>query len=184
VARTPADWVKIKKMSSVAVVSVEEYLSTSYRPDCDYVDGEIRERNLGEYEHANLQARLTIWFGNHEREWHIRVLVEQRIRVSARRYRIPDVCVLDRNQPIEPVSTRPPLIFIEILSKDDSLRDIRERVDDYLNFGVPHVWMLDPVLRKAYVCTKTGFQEPESGILEVAGSAIRVPLSEIFAELE
>src|SRR5579875_879313 len=27
-------------------ISVEEYLSTSYRPDCDYVDGEIEERNL------------------------------------------------------------------------------------------------------------------------------------------
>ena len=28
-------------------VSVEEYLHTSYRPDCDYVDGEVQERNLG-----------------------------------------------------------------------------------------------------------------------------------------
>ena len=52
-------------MSSIAVVPVEEYLSTTYRPDCDYVDGEVRERHVGEYEHANLQARLTIWFPNH-----------------------------------------------------------------------------------------------------------------------
>jgi len=166
------------------MVSVEEYLSTSYRPDCDYVDGEVRERNLGEFEHGRLQARLAMWFGNHEREWHVLVVVEQRVRVSPRHYRIPDVCVLDRNQPIEPVFTQPPLIFIEILSKDDSLREMRERVDDYLNFGVPNVWILDPVLRKAYVCTRTGFQEPEGGVLEVTGTAVHVPLAEIFAELD
>jgi Uma2 family endonuclease len=171
-------------MSSVAMVSVEEYLSTSYRPDCDYVDGEVRERNLGEFEHGRLQARLAMWFGNHEREWHVLVVVEQRVRVSPRHYRIPDVCVLDRNQPIEPVFTQPPLIFIEILSKDDSLREMRERVDDYLNFGVPNVWILDPVLRKAYVCTRTGFQEPEGGVIEVTGTAVHVPLAEIFAELD
>jgi len=92
--------------------------------------------------------------------------------------------VLRRDQPIEPVFTQPTLICIEILSKDDRLRDLRERVDEYLNFGVPNVWILDPVLRKAYVCTQTGFQEPEGGVLEAAGSPIRVPLAEVFAELD
>jgi Uma2 family endonuclease len=171
-------------MSTVAVVSIEEYLSTSYRPDCDYVDGEVRERNVGEYDHGRLQARLAIWFGIHERDWHVRVSAEQRVRVRSGRYRIPDVCVIDWDQPIEPVFTAPPLIFIEVLSKDDSLRGIRERVDDYLNFGVPNVWILDPVLRKAYVCTPTGFQEPEGGVLRAGGSPVHLPLAEIFAELD
>jgi Uma2 family endonuclease len=170
-------------MPTVAVVSIEEYLSTSYRPDCDY-DGEVRERNWGEYPHSNLQGCLVIWLGNRQRDWNVRVLLEQRVRVSPRRFRIPDVCVLRRDQPIEPVFTEPPLICIEVLSKDDSLRGIRERVDDYLNFGVPHVWILDPVLRKAYVCTPTGFLEPEGGVLQAAGSPVRLPLAEIFAELD
>jgi Uma2 family endonuclease len=174
----------MKKMSRTAGVSVEEYLSTSYRPDCDYVDGEVRERNVGEYPHSNLQSRLIIWFGNRERDWKIRMLPEQRIRVSAHRFRIPDACVLRRDQPIEPVITQPPLICVEILSKDDRLRDMQERVDEYLAFGVPNVWILDPVLRKAYVCTRTGFLEPESGILQAAGSPIHVPLAGIFAELD
>jgi hypothetical protein len=39
-------------------------------------------------------------------------------------------------------------------------------------------------LRKAYVCTRTGFLEPESGILQAAGSPIHVPLAGIFAELD
>ncbi len=171
-------------MSTVAVVSIEEYLSTAYRPDCDYVDGEVRERNVGEYDHGRLQARLAMWFGNHERDWRIRVSVEQRVRVRIGRYRIPDVCVIGWEQPIEPIFTAPPLICIEVLSKDDSLRGMRERADDYLNFGVPNVWILDPVLRKAYVCTPNGFLEPEGGVLRAAGTPIHLPLAEIFAELD
>jgi Uma2 family endonuclease len=171
-------------MASVAGISVEEYLSTSYRPDCDYLDGEVRARNVGEYPHSHLQACLVIWLGNRQRDWKIRVLPEQRLCVSPGRFRIPDVCVLSRDQPIEAVFTAPPLICIEILSKDDRLREMWERVDDYLNFGVSHVWILDPVLRKAYVCTQSGFQEPADGILQVPETPIGVPLAEIFAELD
>ena len=32
-------------MATRTLVSVEEYLATSYRPDCDYVDGKVVERN-------------------------------------------------------------------------------------------------------------------------------------------
>ncbi len=35
-------------MATGALVSVDEYLRTSYRPDCDYVDGILVERNVGE----------------------------------------------------------------------------------------------------------------------------------------
>jgi len=41
------------------MISVQEYLATSYRPDCDYVDGRVEERNLGEYNHAKLQAQYS-----------------------------------------------------------------------------------------------------------------------------
>ena len=44
-------------------VSVEEYLASSYRPDCDYIDGEVQERKLGEKEHAAIQAALIFLFG-------------------------------------------------------------------------------------------------------------------------
>ena len=43
-------------MASSTLISVQEYMATTYRPDCDYVDGEVRERNLGEIEHSHLLA--------------------------------------------------------------------------------------------------------------------------------
>lgn len=83
-------------------ISVEEYLRTSYRPDCDYVDGHIEERNLGEWDHANLQTAIATFFRMRRKEWGINVVVEQRVQVSPTRFRIPDVTVVlgDRHEQI------------------------------------------------------------------------------------
>jgi hypothetical protein len=45
-------------MSSATLVSVQEYMATSYRPDRDFVDGELQKRNLGELEHSLLQGAI------------------------------------------------------------------------------------------------------------------------------
>jgi hypothetical protein len=42
-------------MSTKSLMSVEEYLRTSFEGcDCEYVDGEIAERNMGEFDHGRL----------------------------------------------------------------------------------------------------------------------------------
>jgi Uma2 family endonuclease len=171
-------------MGTTALVSASEYLSTSYRPDQEMLDGQLVQRNVGEYDHSNLQGALVSWMRARQREWNVRVLPEQRIRISASRFRVPDVCVVSREQEIEPVFTRPPLLCIEVLSKDDTLRGMQERVDDYLAFGVPNIWVLDPVKRRAYVCMHGDFREPEGEALEIALTPIRIPLRELFAELD
>ena len=43
-------------MAAGTQISVEEYLHTAYRPDCDYVDGVVEERNLGERDHSWIQG--------------------------------------------------------------------------------------------------------------------------------
>lgn len=171
-------------MATATLVSVGEYLKTGYRPDVDFVDGRIEERNLGEYDHANLQGILIFWLMRQQHEWNIRVLPEQRVRVSPTRFRIPDVCVISREQELEPVFTKPPLLVIEVLSKDDTLRSMQERVDDYRTFGVPNIWVLDPVKRHAYVCMYGDFRDPLEEILEISGSPIRIPLRDLFADLD
>jgi len=171
-------------MSSATLVSVQEYLATSYRPDRDFVDGELQERNLGELEHSLLQTAIGAWFWVRQKEWNVVPVVEQRVQVTPTRFRIPDITVLRSDQAREPIITSPPLILIEVLSKDDTLRSMRERVDDYLNFGVQHVWIVDPATRRAYVCSATGFQEPEHGVLTVPATPVRLVLSELFDQVE
>ncbi len=171
-------------MSSTTLISLQEYLATSYRPDCDFIDGELQARNLGELEHALLQTAIAAWFWERQKEWNALPVVEQRVQVAATRFRIPDVSVLRADQSREPIITIPPLILIEVLSKDDTLRSMRERVDDYLNFGVQHVWILDPATRRAYVCSHNGFVEPQQGVLEVPNTPIRLVVKDLFDQVK
>lgn len=159
-------------MSSATLVSVQQYLATSYRPDRDFIDGELQERNAGELEHSLLQTAIVAWFWSRKDEWKVLPLVDQRVQVATNRFRVPDVTLLRANQPREPIVSVPLLILIEVLSKDDTLRSMRERVDDYLNFQVQHIWILDPALKRAYICTRTAFQEPDNGQLTVPGTPI------------
>lgn len=81
-------------MATISLVSVREYLSTSYRPDRDYVDGVVLERNLGEYDHARLQGEVFAYFHARREEWGLRVVPAQRVQISPTRFRVPDVCVV------------------------------------------------------------------------------------------
>lgn len=164
------------------LISVSEYLHTSYRPDCDYVDGEVQERNLGEYDHAAIQGALIRWFGAHRRDWNIRVVPEQRVQVAPTRFRIPDVCVLSRDLPIEQIITRPPIVCVEILSPEDTLRRTRERVEDYRRFGVGNIWIVDPATRSGFNCRPEGLIAASE--FAVAGTPISLSLPELFADLD
>jgi Uma2 family endonuclease len=171
-------------MVAATLISVDEHLSTAYRPDFDLVDGHILERNVGEYDHGILQITLGAWFLRHRREWNIRAVTELRVRVKPSRFRVPDIAVLSDDRPVEQIATHPPVICIDILAKDDTLRRLQDRIDDYLAFGVPNIWVLDPASRRAYVCDRYGLREPADGVLEVPNSPIRIVLAELFADLD
>jgi hypothetical protein len=76
-------------LSAGAMISVEEYLATSYRPDCDYVDGRIEERNSGGFTHASLQAALAVYFITTYRAEGISVATELRIEMKPGRFQVP-----------------------------------------------------------------------------------------------
>ena len=167
-------------MAAVTQISVTEYLNISYRPDRDYVDGEVLERNLGEYAHSRPHGRLLGFLGNRENDWSIVVLPSQRVQMAPQRIRVTDVCVVLADAPVEQIVRHPPLICIEILSKDDTFKSVTERLDDYLAMGVPNVWVIEPHTRRGYVYNADGFLETRDGVLRVANSEIAVPLASIF----
>lgn len=167
-------------MPAETLISVEEYLTTSYRPDCDYVDGQVVERNLGEYDHSRLQTAAAAYFWVRRKEWGIDVVVEQRVQVKPRRFRIPDVCVI-LGRAEDQIFTKPPFLCIEILSAEDRLSRVEERIDDYLAMGVPYVWLLDPRTRRAYAATAAeGLREVKDGILKTENPAWEIPLDRLF----
>lgn len=167
-------------MGAATLISVDEYLSTNYDPDCDYVDGRIVERNLGERTHGRIQRKLLVYFDARSAEFGIEVIPEQRVQVSPTRFRIPDVTVVKASQPQGEIFRLPPHLCIEILSKDDAMEDIQERVNDYLRFGVPYIWIISPRLRKGYIVTKAGMAEAESGILKTHDPDLHLPIATLF----
>jgi Uma2 family endonuclease len=166
------------------LISIEEYLRTSYHPDCDFVDGEIQERNLGEREHARLQAILSAWFFNHETAWSVETLIEQRIRVGPRRVRIADVCLIRRDAPKEQVIVTPPLLCVEILSPEDRLPRAARVMEDYARMGVPNLWLLDPKDHVAYDYASDGLLKLTANRLTIPNTEISVDLPTLFAALD
>lgn len=166
------------------IVPLEEYLSTIYEPDCEYDEGSILERNVGEFEHSFLQTLLATIFTVNMDSWRVFGLTEQRMRIAPRKYRIPDVCVLRLGSPREKVLTHPPLIAIEIMSPEDSIRRLTTKAAEYAEFGIEHVWIIDPTARVAYRGAAEGLERIPSAELSVPATPILVRVTELFDKLD
>jgi Uma2 family endonuclease len=170
--------------SAANSLTMEEYLHTSYHPDCDFVDGQLEERTGGEYEHARLFPALAAWFFNFRSEWGIRTAASYRTRVSKTRIRIPDVSVFPHDGPKEKVRVTPPILCIEILSPEDRIPRVVKRLDDFLAMGVQNLWVIDPIERAAFVYTSAGLRLIEAPRLSIENSPIYLDLSELFSALD
>jgi Uma2 family endonuclease len=170
-------------MSVAALIPIDEYLNTSYEPDCDYVEGALLQRHLGKKHHSRFQTALASYFFVREKQLKIRGYTEQRVRLSSSRVRIPDFCVLLQDQPDDDVIEIPPFICVEILSPDDSASSMMERLEDYRIFGVPNVWLVDPRRERSYFANVSGLFEAHDNILRTENPEIVLPVAELFESL-
>ena len=166
------------------LVSEAEYLRTTYRPDCDYVDGVVLERNLGQFDHSTLQMLVLLALQAHAAEWNVLVRPELRLKIRPRKYRIPDVMVLPAGTKHPPVIEEPPLLCVEIVSPDDRLKQLTERAQDYTSLGVPETWILDPETRKAYVYSEAGLHELMPGVSVLRSGGLELDIAKLFAGLD
>ena len=162
------------------MVPVETYLETQFEDgDREYLEGRILERNMGEIDHGDLQTAIAYYlrsrYGSHY--W---VAVEVLLQVSPTRFRVPDIVVVQGSRPPGRVLTLPPLLVIEVLSRDDRAEEIQERIDDYVGCGVRFVWVVNPRSRRGWMHTAEGSHEAKDGVLRTADPALEVPLGELF----
>jgi hypothetical protein len=97
-------------MATNVLVPVSEYLSTSYSPDCDYVDGDVQKRNLGETDHSELQGQILELLRTQTNKTYFRTNPEVRVQVAPTRFRVPDVCLRRVSAPKEQIIRTPPLL--------------------------------------------------------------------------
>lgn len=168
--------------SSLHFIPVGEYLGSVYRPDVDYVDGRLEERNVGEIDHAMLQRVLLFALATFEGKANVFALQEARTQTQPTRFRIPDVCLIPADRIPERIITEPPLLCVEVLSPRDSVGAMRTRCMDYIRMGVPEVWIFDPQAETAYWMQGDLFSEIHDGMLRLGETGIEIDVQSIFAQ--
>ncbi len=153
-------------VATAGLMTVEEYLRGEFEPDVDFVDGRIEERNVGEFDHSTWQEVLQAWFRDHYKEWSLRARPELRTRVSANRYRVPDVAVMDMGLPTEQILVTPPVAVFEVLSPEDTLRRMMVKLRDYERMGVRNIFLIDPEV--------PSFSQYKDGSLSLAAERVEL----------
>ena len=157
-------------------VSLDEYLSTVYDPDCEYVDGVLHPKSMPTKAHAFIQYMLLVLL----RRQGIEALSEVTVRLSPAKFLIPDVIAAHTIQ--SPYPTEPVLLCAEILSPDDRLGATLAKCEHYHEWGVPFCWVIDPEKQKAWQYHSGGeLERVERGGILRAGE-LSVHLEELFRE--
>lgn len=166
-------------MAVGALISVEEYLNTSYSPDVEYVDGVLVERNVGEWKHGLLQSNII--FALRSKYPSIKVIPELRSKVTGTRYRLPDVCVT-LHDPHTPVLVEAPFIAIEILSEEDRMSRVIEKLKEYAAMSAPNIWVFDPRLKQMFSFHGNSLQEIEGDTIATGEPRLELTRSEVFQD--
>ena len=167
-----------------ALLTIEEYLSSSYEPDLEFVDGMLEEKNMGELEHSVMQVAIAAWFFSRRAEWKIKTTTEYRTRTTRTRVRLPDIAVVWLTDAAERVRVTAPLLVIEILSPEDRPGRVMKRLDDFVAMGVENIWIFDPSDRSAAIYSRFGMKAAKGTLLEIEGTPIFINLAETFAVLD
>src|SRR5436190_21345832 len=149
-------------MSVETLISLDEYLSTSYDPDVEYVDGVLVDRNGGDYLHSLVQSNLI--YAMRSKYPRFKTLPEFRSKTRETRYRLPDVCVL-LAAPKTKYLLDAAFLVIEILPEDDRMTQAIEKLEEYEGKGVPNIWLIDPRLRKMSIYSNGDLHEVRTDLI-------------------
>jgi Uma2 family endonuclease len=167
----------VRMATATSQLSVQDYLKMTSEPDCEFVEGVLEERPVGEYDHSTWQAMLVAFFMSRESELRIKARPELRVQVATHRFRVPDVTILSRDAPREQIITHPPLAVFEILSPEDTMTRMLEKLADYERMGIQAIWVIEPTKRTYFRFTE-GKLIPAS-TFELPGSSFSVSMAEI-----
>jgi Uma2 family endonuclease len=104
---------------------------------------------------------------------------EFRSKTTATRYRLPDVSLL-LAAPTTSYLVDAAFLAIEILSKDDGMPDLLEKLEEYEQKGVLNIWLIDPRRQNMYVYLDGGLSVVRGDLIFTADHTIELHRSEIF----
>jgi Uma2 family endonuclease len=165
-------------MSTKVLMDVGEYLHTSFDgPDCEYLDGEVVERNMGELPHGKAQGNIYFLLRLLADRLGILAVPEIRIRISETRYRVADLAVWRDNNIGDRIPTVPPFLVVEVLSPEDRMTRVQPKIAEYLSIGVAWIWVVDPIERNALIFSQSNPAGTLTETLRTDNPIIEIPLA-------
>ncbi len=168
-------------MGAKTLISESEYLQMTFDgPEAEYIDGEVQERSMPSFFHSRAASWVHGMFFMASLKHPLFPCPELRMRVAPGRIRVPDLVVFAHRIP----STATPMVdvphvIIEIVSPDDRHDEIMEKLADYQNFGVAHIWLVDPGLRSLSIYRDGSLTSlPELALPEFH---LSIKIAEVFA---
>jgi Uma2 family endonuclease len=160
----------------------------------ELIDGELREMAPTVNWHGEVESSLVIRLGGHVQAYGLgRVSCGEILYIVRRnpdRVRAADIAFI-RQERVPSLEARQhimkviPDLVVEILSKNDTVEEISDKIDDWLNAGVQMLWVVDPfrrtvtIYRPGYDPVLLGERATLEGDPVVPG--FRCPVAEIFA---
>jgi Uma2 family endonuclease len=169
------------QMATKAQITAEQYLHMTFEHDAEYVRGEIVERSMPDRLHSTMQFLILMAIGRLIESYPLFPYPELRLRLEPRVYRIPDVSVFAGQAPKQDFPSTPPLLVIEILSKDDRHHNLMQKLEEYRVWGVPNIWVVDPLAKRLALYTSSALQYVSS--LALADYPFELTPSVLFSDL-
>jgi Uma2 family endonuclease len=170
--------------ATVALISADEYLSSGYHPDREFVEGVLVERDVPPIAHTLLQVLLAVYLDAYRKQFRFAALSEVRTQiVEGARYRIPDIMLCPVPLPPGKIVDSIPWVVIEILSPDDRFSEQLARFRDYQMIGVLHLVLLDPEELIAYRFENRALIETRLTSLELPTGNLPFDTDALFRQL-
>jgi Uma2 family endonuclease len=161
-------------------ITVDDYLRMTFEHDAEFVHGEIVERSMPDYLHSTIQFLMLLRLAVLAGDSRLYPRPELRLKLAPQVFRIPDISVLTV-PPEGRVPDQPPLVTIEILSKDDRHSDLMQKLEEYRVWGVPNIWVIDPITKRFSIYTELGLQNVSTFAL--AGYPFQLAAADLFSQL-
>lgn len=168
-----------------SLVPVEEYLSTSYEPEVEFVDGVLVDRGMPTELHGIFQLLLGAYLLAFCEQFGFAVSSETRTEIVKRqRYRVPDLVVA--SVPVEEgIITRVPWLVVEINSPGDRIGSMMKRFEDLESLGVRHILWVDPIEKTLHRYQNGALRtEPTVMDLELPTGILPFDLQSVFEQLD
>ena len=164
------------------LISPEEYLSMSFdEREPEYVRGELIYKPMPDAIHGTVQITLGVLLYLALKGLGYAVMSQTRSRLAADNFRLPDLAVFGPEQPFEKIPTSPPLVAIEIISKDQKYSEMLQKLEDYRDWGVQHIWTVDPRRKRMSVFTDEGLKNVD--VLQLPGTEFSVRLEQLLKDV-